>query len=437
MNTLGFLTSAALLAMSAPQEPPAASLDSLIRIALEENPAIVAAQQRVRAAEARVPPAGARPDPVLTFSVMNFPVSEPGFGDFMTMKSLGLSQRLPYPGKLALAEQATRFEVSGAEAALDDLSLHIIRDVRQAYYDLAFIDRSLGVVERHTGVLAALVGVAAARYGVGTVGQEDVLQAQVETAALADEAARLTERRRAVVAARNRLLNRPPTAPMTGVALPEQITSVAASPGVSVGFVSLDPGARAAESPLRTLDELLRAGVANSPMIRGHVSRIDSQRVRLDLSRKAHLPDFDIALSYGQRNDRADMVSLSVAFPLPVGRGARQDSWAAEAQAELSALQAEHSDHVNLLGARIAEVYSDLERHRSGLALLTTGMVPQGSAALQAATAGFSVGRTDFQTVLATQTALFRYEIAVDQALTDFAKKLAEMEALVGEEALR
>ena len=41
------------------------------------------------------------------------------------------------------------------------------------------------------------------------------------------------------------------------------------------------------------------------------------------------------------------------------------------------------------------------------------------------------------QTVLATQTALFQYEIAFDRALTDFAKNLAEIERLVGEEVLR
>ena len=64
-------------------------------------------------------------------------------------------------------------------------------------------------------------------------------------------------------------------------------------------------------------------------------------------------------------------------------------------------------------------------------------MLPQGAAALQAVTAGFSVGRTDFRAVLATQTTLFQYEISFQRALTDFAKNVAELERLVGEEVLR
>ena len=80
---------------------------------------------------------------------------------------------------------------------------------------------------------------------------------------------------------------------------------------------------------------------------------------------------------------------------------------------------------------------ADLERDRSSLAILTSGMLPQESAALQAATAGFGVARTDFQTVLATQTALFQLETSYHRLLTDFAKNLAELEQLVAGEILR
>ena len=437
MSIIGVLASVTLVAMGAPQERSPTQLDSLVAVALERNPSMAAAAERARAAEARIPAAGARPDPTLSLSLRNFPVTEPGFDDFMTMKTIGLSQILPYPGKLSLAQEAERSEARAARAALEELRLDVAREVRQTYYDLAFIDRALEVVRRHSDVLGTLVSTADVRYAVGAAGQEDVLQAQVETAALADEAAGLTERRQVVLAALNRLLNRPPLTPVEGVTVPTELTAAAVRPPDRISFVSMDPGARVANSPLRPLDELLDAVARNSPTIHIHIARIEAQQARLEWARKAHLPDFDVSLSYGQRDARPDMLTLSLAIPLPLSRDVRQGAWASEAEAELAALRSEHADHVNRLQARVTQLYADLERDRTSLVILTSGMLPQESAALQAATAGFGVSRTDFSTVLMTQTALYQFETSFHRLLTDFAKNLAELEQLVAEEILR
>ena len=437
MNPLGVLASIFIVTMGAPQDRGTDPLDSFAQWALEHNPGLAAARARIRAAEARVAPAGALPDPVLSLSVGNFPVSDPGFDDFMTMKSVGLSQRLPYPGKRSLAQRVARQGIMAATAAFQELRLDVVYEVRQAYYELAFLDRAMEVVARHTEVLSGLVLTADTRYGLGMAGQEDVLKAQVETAALADEAVRLTERRLGVLAELNRVLDRPPGTPVTGSTIPERVVAAAVRPVSSVSFVSLDLGARVGDSPLRPLEELLPAVAVNHPTIALHRARIEAQRARLELTQRAHLPDLDIALRYGQRDARTDMVSLSIALPLPLNRGARQGAWTAEAEAELAALQAELRNRVNTLRSSVAETHADLERDRSRLALLTTGMLPQGSAALKAATAGFQVARTDFLTVLANQATLFQYETSFHRTLTDFAQTLAKLERLVGEEILR
>jgi len=437
MSIIGVFASVSLVVMGAPQEQSPTQLASLVAVALDQNPGIAAAAERVRAAEARIPAAGARPDPVLSLSLSNLPVSEPGFADFMTMKTIGLSQRLPYPGKLSLAQDAERSQARAAAAALEEVRLDVARAVRQAYYDLVFIDRGLEVVGRHAEVLTTLVSAADVRYAVGAAGQEDVLQAQVETAVLADEAAGLTERRQVVLAALNRLLDRPPLTPVEDVTIPTVIAAAAVQAPERVSFVSMAPGSRVANSPLRPLPELLTAVARNSPTIHVHVARIEAQQDRLEWARKAHLPDFDVALSYGQRDARTDMLTLSLAIPLPLSRDVRQGAWVSEAEAELAALRSEHADHVNRVQARVTQLYADLERARTSLGILTSGMLPQESAALQAATAGFGVARTDFSTVLMTQTALFRFETSFHRLLTEFAKNLAQLEQLVAEEILR
>ena len=436
MNPLAVLATVFIATTGAPQERRAEPLDSLVRWAVEHNPRLVAARERIRAAEARVAPAGTLPDPVLSLSVRNFPVSDPGFDDFMTMKSVALSQRFSYPGKRTLAEEAARQGVVAAVAVLEDLRLEVVRGVRSAYYELAFLDRAMEVVARHSEVMSGLLSATNTRYSVGTAGQTDVLRAQVETAALADEASRLTESRRGVLAELNHLLDRPVVTTATGFEIPEWLVSAAVRPPSRVSFVSLDLGARVADSPLRPLEELLATVAVENPTIALHRARIDAQRARVALAQRAHLPDLDIALSYGQRDGRSDMLSLSVALPLPFNRGARQNAWSTEAAAELAALEAEHRSHVNTLRAKVSELHADLERDRSRLALLTAGMLPQGNAALQAATAGFQVAGTDFLTVLTSQATLFQYETSFYRTLADFAKNLAELERVVGSEVL-
>lgn len=437
MKILGTLALAILIPASPPQDQGPVPLDVLVQRAVERNPSLAAARHRARAAQARIAPAGALPDPVLSLALRNFPASDPGFADFMTMKTVGLSQLLPYPGKRSAAQTAALRALDAAHATVEDLRLELEREVRHAYYELVFFDRALEVVARHTQVLSSLTRLADTRYGVGTAGQEDVLKAQVEEAALADEAARLTERRRGALARLNSLLDQPPDTPVGAVAFPEWVVSVASRPPTQISFTSLEVGARVADSPLRPLDELLRAAVERNPSIELYRSSIEAQRARLDLVARAHLPDLGVALSYGQRDDRTDMLSLSVSMPLPVNRGSRQDPRVDEAEAELAALEAVHRGQVNELQARVSEVYADVERDRTGLALLTTAMLPRGTAALQAATAGFQVARTDFLTVLANQTTLFQYETSYHRTLADFAQNLAKLERLVGEEVLR
>jgi outer membrane protein TolC len=172
-------------------------------------------------------------------------------------------------------------------------------------------------------------------------------------------------------------------------------------------------------------------------MLRAHEAMIAAQAARMELARKEHLPDFDVSLSYGQRSGFSDMVSAQFSIPLPIQRGRKQDLVVAEARSELAALQAEHDEQVNALRAEVARLHAELERDRAQLALYVKAILPQGRAALTSATAGYQVGRADFLTLLDAQATLFTYETTYFRVLSDFAKTLAELERVVGEEIVR
>lgn len=415
-------------------------VEALVHEALEANPGIRAAEARVEAARAAIGPAGALPDPMLMAGIMNHAIGGSATGELnpMAMRTIGLAQTLPYPGKLGLQRRIAEGELAAAEAGLEAARWALIEVVKDAYYELAFLDHALEILRRNEGLLTSLLAVTESRYGVGAGSQADVLKARVEASRLAEEAVAMTERRRAALARLNAALDRPTEGPVEAIEIPERIARAAVpADALEVRFTSAELGARAAGSPLPPLADLQERAVRQSPGIRAHEAAIRAQTARVELARRAHLPDFDLSVQYGQRGDLHDLISATVTVPIPVRRGQRQDLEAKEAEARLTSLEAEHHARANAIRAEVASAYADMERERAQLGLFVRSILPQGRAALESATSSFQVGRVDFLTLLENQATLFAYEIAYYRSLTGFADRLAELESLVGEEVIR
>jgi outer membrane protein, heavy metal efflux system len=446
------LTCAAIVAIPlAVQAQAVSSLDALVARADSANPAIQAAKDRVNAAAARVRPASVWADPMLMAGIQNLPLgaekaasagghgSPPGIpGDPMTMKMIGVSQTIPYPGKLSLRRQAAELEVDAANASLEAARLATGRDVRSAFFELAYIDRALTIVERNRSVLADVIQVTEAHYASGTGGQQDVLKARVEAARLGETASALIEERRATAAELNATLNRNDTASIPSAIIPERIVQAAVpSDPNRIHFAGETLGARTLGSPFPPLAELQDLAVRQNSALKETEADIAAQTARLELARKGSRPDVDVSLQYGQRNQRPDMITAEISLPLPIHKGSRQNQELAEAHAELSAMESDQRAKINSVRARVARLVSELERGRTQLAIYTKAILPQGSAAATAALASYQSGKSDLLTVLDNQNTLFTYETEYYRSLSDFAKNLAELEQIVGSEILR
>ncbi len=427
------------------------SLESLLARADSANPSLQAARDRVTAAAARIGPAAAWGDPMLMAGIENLPLGNTSAanagghgagpivpGDPMTMKMIGVSQTVPYPGKLSLRRQAAEREVDAARANLDASRLAIERDVRTAFFELAYIDRALAIVERNRSVLADVIQVTEAHYASGTGGQQDVLKARVEAARLGETASALLETRRATSAELNATLNRDDTTSIPSAVIPERIVNAAIpSDPNRVRFAAQTLGARTVDSPFPPLPELQDLAVRQNPTLRASEANIAAQAARVELARKGSKPDFDVSLQYGQRNQRPDMITAQVSIPLPIHKRARQDQELEEARAELSAMESDRRAEINSVRSQVARLVSELERGRTQLAIYAKAILPQGGAAAMAALASYQAGKTDLLTVLDNQNTLFTYETEYYRSLSDFAKNLAELERVVGSEILQ
>lgn len=414
-----------------------APLDSLISQALRASPRLRAERERVEAAEARLAPAGARPDPMLMAGIQNFPVTEPGFSDFMTMKMIGITQMIPAGGKLASARRAVEYDAAAARAQAATVALEIQRDVRVAYYGIAYLDQARAVIERTRDLLVSLIRATETRYEVGMGGQEDILRARVDAARLGADASALDAERRGIVAQLNALLGSSTDLSVGAAEIPSSVARAAVAPAPDrIAFVSPVLGSRVAGSPLPPVDSLASTALRQNPGLARYDALIAAQSARAELARLERRPDVEVSLQYGQRDGFSDMVTATVSIPLRLQRSRVQDPLAAAARAEVIALESERQQQRLHIQARVATLHAELERARTQLALLVKAVLPQSRAAIEATLASYQAGRTDFTAVLEAQATLFNSETAYFRALSDFAGMLAELHQVVGAEII-
>jgi outer membrane protein, heavy metal efflux system len=419
------------------QKIPSSDLDSLVRIGLAANPTLHAAESSRSAARARIGPAGAWADPVVGVGLQDLPLTRPGFYDTFTMETLRITQTLPLNGAPAARARVESQAALATDYRLQAVRLDIAQAVKDAYYDLVFVDRALDIVQRnHTG-LATLSQAAEARYGAGAGSQADVLKARVEAARLADQAVALVAQRATTLATLNAVLDRPSDTPVDSARIPAALMRAALPDSTAdVRFVSPTLGAPAADSPLPPLVTLQDKAVQTSPMLREHGATLDADAARVDLARKERAPDIDVSLEYDHRVQFPDFVTAFVSLPIPIHSGRKQSQMVAEAQSTLAADEAEHHATMNDIRATVAWQYVVVERARTQLALDARVILPQARAGVESATASYRAGRGDFLSVLQAQATVFEIETDYDRALTDFAKGIAQLDRTIGTEVL-
>ena len=127
------------------------ALQELVAEAARNSPEIRAAGNERLAAQHRVSPAGALDDPMLEAGVINAPLRVRVLKrEDMTMKMLGLSQKFPFPGKRDLRQEVAAKDAEAVAHAYQETVNRVIRDVKTAYFELAFVAESARLVEKNS-----------------------------------------------------------------------------------------------------------------------------------------------------------------------------------------------------------------------------------------------------------------------------------------------
>jgi len=399
-------------------DQPILTLQAATELAVKDNPDLAQIQARAKAMAAIPSQEGALPDPQISINAMNLPVNTFNLHqEDMTQLGGGISQAIPFPGKLALREQAAAFEAEAASQNVAEARWRLLSEVKTTWWLIYYLDRTLQITDSNYALLQQFVEIARTKYEVGEGLQQDVLLAQLELSKLLDQQLMLKASRRNAAASLNALLDKPAN---SEVRLPETI---------------------ALQLPRLKQENLLYQQAETSrAILEGNRLGIHAAQSRLDLAKKGYLPDFTVDASYGARADtpsgiqRANMLSLNLSINVPIFAAQKQAKAVDQRNSELMQEKYALQDEWNKVRSQITRGYNDYQRAKDQVVLFETGIVPQARQTVASMLAGYQVNKVDFLNLVRSQITLFEYETQYWKAFSEANQSLAQLTAAVGKE---
>jgi outer membrane protein TolC len=393
-----------------PQVGASLSLAALVREASERNPEILAARRAVEAKRARIPQAGAWPDPTVSLSYGGnvLPPFTLMRADPSSARQVMAEQMVPYPGKTRLRTQIATREADAEELSYQAATRRVTSEVKQAYFELAFVYESLAILQKDREALEGFEKVTEIRYSVGKAAQQDVLRAQLEVTRLLQRAALLSQQQRTLEAQLNSLRNVPIDAPL-------------AAP------TPVHPSAFA-----YTREQLEAAAEANYPVLKQRQAVVEQNRLSVDLARKEERPDFSVGYLYMQRDALPDMYGITLSTSLPIFHHRKQDQAIAEAAANVESARQMQANELTLLHYQVQQDFLEVQATEQLLKLYTQGIKPQSSLTLESSINSYETGGVDFLSVLSNFQAVINAELDYDLEVTNHEKALARLEETTG-----
>ena len=386
------------------------SLAKLVQEAMERNPEIQAARHAVEAKRARIPQAGAWPDPTLSLSYAGnaLPPFTVMRADPSSVRQLMAEQTIPYPGKTHLRTEIAAREADAETLAYEAVGRRVAGEAKQAYFDLAYVDQGLAIFERRQELLERIEQVTEIRYSVGKAAQQDILRAQLEISRLAARRTLLDQQRRTLEAQINSLRN----------------VSIDSLLGKTT---EVRPSAFA-----YTQDELQAAAQANYPVLKQRRTVVDQNRLSIDLARKDVRPDFTVGYSYMQRDGLPDMYGITLSTSLPLFRHRKQDMAIAEAAANLESARQMEASELTLLRYQVKQDFLEVQASEQLLKLYSQGILKQSSLTFESSISSYETGGVDFLNVLSNFLAVIDSELDQHEQVRNHEKALARLEEVTG-----
>ena len=383
-----------------------------IQLGLENNSELKAAFYDWQSSLFTMKASDALPDPNLNY--WNYIRSiETRIGPLKNM--VGLSQQFPWIGKLRNRKQLAYRRSLVAQQKLYVLTAKLIREIKDAFYRLNFIERSITITRENIEILELLERTALQEVEVGKRTMADSLQTQIDINRLHDDVAALQKQKQSLVAKIAALLN---IGSGDDIALPENL--------FEMPF----------EIPEAISEKQLREW---NPTLILQSLRAEEERANYRLVKQDRYPDVTVGIDWidaGKAiaptpDSGKDPLIAKVALNLPI--------WTRTYRARENAARSQIFSVNDMLNQSAQDIFANFEDIRYKFqdaerraTLYHETLVPQTWQTLQMLTESYKTGEADFDRVLEIERMLLHFQLEYERAMTDLAIEMNAFEEIIG-----
>jgi outer membrane protein TolC len=383
-------------------------LPELIQEVLARNPELAATRKQWEASTNRIAQVRSLDDPILSLQLWNVP--QP-FNVARTENHIfGLSQNLPFPGKLGLKGEVASRSADMSGQAVRAKERELVVRLKQSYYDLFLAQKAVQIHHEQVELLRQFVEITNSKFRAGKGSQADVLKAQVELSLLFQHLPVLEQQRKTAEAMLNTLLDRDTSSPLG---------------------IAQEPSQLPIETPL---DDLHGLALNDRPEIKAAELDVQRSEQARALAQRQYYPDFNVAVQRFQNYQANDGFGAYVAMSIPFAfwTKPKYDAGVQEAEAAVSVAQAQQHTLENMTRFQINDLLAKFRATDQVATLYRTTILPQAEQSLESARVGYRAGKGGFLDLIDTQRAWRGFQLEYFKALVDRQHRLAELEQVVG-----
>ena len=408
---------AAICAVAQPCYALAANseIEGLVTEAIERNPTVAAAREHY-AAQEKVPiQAATLPDPEISLQQLTVGGPKPFEGyetsDFF-YTGIGVSQEIPWPGKLRLRSSAASRDAEIAKQQFDDARREVAEKVRENCFELVFLGKRIALLGASRDQLGDIANFTEGQYRLGKGQQSDLIKAQMAATAVLKEIE------------------------MTRQEMAQRQVTLKSILGRDRDSRNIEISDRAPTVMPEHLDRdrPMELATHNPSQVRMAETEALKSEVGLKLAQEDYIPDFTAGYSYQKTGPGfRDYYMLSLGAKIPLYFWRKQKPAVEQAALEReSAAEKLRASRLDAAG-EIDRDWIALKTQDRVMNLYREGLLPQARAAFESAMASYRIGHADFQTVLAAAIEQLNMNEEYYRAITDREIAIARIEQMIGE----
>lgn len=375
----------------------AQTLDSLLKKAYNNNPALKAIQLEYEAALQKGPQVSQLPDPTIGVGVPILPV-ETRLGSQNLI--ISASQMFPWFGTLKAKEEVVLTMAKSKYERIAAERLNIDYQIKTAYFNLYLLQEQQKIVRKNIRIFQTIEKVALAKVESGKSIASDVLAVRLKIEELNQQIQILEERKHGFSASINEAINNP-----------------------NNDLIQVDTTNRALAELAYDLEQLKQKIESNHPLIKQLDWNIEASNKALHLNDLDGKPTFGIGLDYGLINGRTDAIPANngrdilvpkVMVSIPIYR----KKYRAKKQEEELKQQAFELQKESLTNQMISGIQGYKSEYESAKLMyeLANKQIEISNSAYDILLADYSSKGKRFDELMKLQSDINRYEIAIINA---------------------